>query len=104
MKATLIIFKSGASVTVYHKEDNALDWDAVNVLNRDNIDLELDVTENTKNEAKWLIEHRQHIKEKLVNADKVQVDAQVEAHHYLNHVAQAEQPQPSKLVKAEFKP
>lgn len=100
MKATLLVFKSGASATVYHTGD--LD-DEVGHINPDNLDLILDVTENTKNEAKWLIEHRQALKENAVNRDKVSVDAQVECHRYRNQVAQGEQ-QTSKLIKAEFVP
>ena len=66
MKATLLVFRSGASVTVYHKEDA----DLTN-LNWDNVDLQLDVTENTKNEAKWLAEHREKLVEREINGAKV---------------------------------
>ena len=71
MKATLLVFKSGASVTVYHKEDA----DLTN-LNWDNVDLQLDVTENTKNEAKWLAEHREKLVEREINGAKVKQEVQ----------------------------
>ena len=70
MKATLLVFKSGASVTVYHKEDDAVE-DSVDMLREGEVSLILDVTENTKNEAKWLAEHREKLVEREINGAKV---------------------------------
>jgi len=64
------VFKSGASVTVYHKEDDAVE-DSVDMLREGEVSLILDVTENTKNEAKWLAEHREKLVEREINGAKV---------------------------------
>ena len=95
MKATLLVFKSGASVTVYHKEDEDLTY-AVSV-NRENVDLQLDVTENTKNEAKWLAEHKQHIKENSVNRAKIQVESEIESRQFAQKAVDSTK---SKLTQA----
>ena len=81
MNAFNVIFKSGTSAIVYtgcSEEDLRKSYDA------DRIDDIIDVTLNLKNEAKWLCENKQVVREVTVNRNKIQVDSIIASQKYEN--------------------
>jgi len=85
MNAFNVIFKSGTSVIVYMQaNDPEFDEDVVNVLNNDNVDAIIDITANLINEAKWLCENKQVVREVTVNRNKIQVDSIIASQKYEN--------------------
>ena len=65
MNAYLILFKSGASVTVYQKYEPEPSEQIVHVT---------DLTANLKNEIKWAAEHRIDLIQKVLDRFKCQCD------------------------------
>ena len=80
MNAYQIVFKSGTSVVVYQQaKDPEYDEDVLHTLNNENVDCIIDITANTKNEAAWIIEHKEKLEQLSINRDKVTAAAECRA-------------------------
>ena len=79
MNAYQIVFKSGTSVVVYGKYDSETDMLDEYGMQHGDVSAIIDITANTKNEAAWIIEHKEKLELLSTNRDKVTAAAECRA-------------------------